>query len=109
MAFENVNQRTIKAFAVGENSGHEFSRVIALEPGGLICFNTISGAMRLAKSIATEAGNQVPNFSDFGLGAAKFTRAIGKLSLDLSDESSFVFAQGTTENVGTAGRQAGEG
>src|SRR5581483_7132722 len=36
MAFEDVDQRTIKAFAVGKNGRHEFSGVMQFEPAGLI-------------------------------------------------------------------------
>ena len=109
MAFKNINQRIIKPFAIGEDGGHKLGGIIALEPGGLIGFNTVSRAMRFAKGIAAEAGDQVPDFGDFRFGAASFAGALGELGLDLSNERGFIFAQSATENISASGRQAGKG
>src|SRR5262245_26609486 len=67
VAFQDVYERSIKAFAVGEDGGHEFGWVILLEPGGLVSFNAISRAVSLAKRVTAEAGDEVPNFGDVGL------------------------------------------
>jgi len=109
MTFEDVNKRIIKPFAVRKDSRHEFSGVIKFEPGGLVRFNAISSAMGFAKGIAAEAGDEVPDFGDFGFRAAEFACAIGELSLDLSDEVGFIFAQGAAENIGASGRKPGKG
>ena len=55
MTFEDVNQRMVKAFAVGQHAGHEFGRVITLEPRRLIRLNAVGGAVRLAEGVAGEA------------------------------------------------------
>src|SRR6266568_2202500 len=83
MAFKNVDERIVKAFAVGEDGGHEFGRIIQLEPGGLIGLDAISSAVRFAKGIAAEAHDKAPNFGNFGFGAAQFAGALGELDLNL--------------------------
>ena len=109
MTFEDIDERIIKAFAVCEDSCHEFDRIITFEPGGLVGFNAVSSAMGLAKGIAAETGNEIPNFGDFEFGATVLACAIGELGLDLSDKVSFIFAQSTAKNIGASGRQAGKG
>jgi len=109
MAFKDIDQRGIKAFAVGQDGGHKFGWVMEFEPGGLIGLDAISGAVGFAKSVAAEAGDEFPDFGDFGFGAAQFAGALGELVLDLGDDIGFIFAEGTAEDVGAAGGQAGKG
>src|SRR5436305_1053290 len=97
MAFENINQRIIKPLAVGENGGHELGGIITFEPGGLISFYTISGAMRFAKGIAAKTGDQIPNLGNFSFGASTFAGAISKLGLDFPNNGRFFFAQGASK------------
>src|SRR5205809_192911 len=49
VAFQNINQRSVKAFAVGENGSHKFGGVVMLEPCGLVGLNAVSRAVSLAK------------------------------------------------------------
>ena len=53
MAFEDIDQRMIKAFAVGEHARHEFGGIISLQPGGLIRLDAISSAVRFAEGITS--------------------------------------------------------
>ena len=109
MAFEHIDQRMIKAFAVGEHGGHELGGVMELEPGGLIGLDAVGGAVRFAKGVAAETGDQVPDLGDLGLGAAAPARAVGELGLDLGDDVGLLLAQRAPQDVGPPGRQAGEG
>jgi hypothetical protein len=108
MAFEDINERVIKAFAVGEHGGHEFSGIITLDPGGLIGLDAISRAVRFAKGIALETGHQGPDFSDFAFRPASRAGAGGEFVLNFGDDIGLVLGQRASEDVGAAGRQAGE-
>src|ERR1700722_4216027 len=65
MTFQDIDQRMIKAFAVGQNSRHEFGGVMEFQPRGLIRLDTISGAVCLAKGVARETSHQFPHFNNF--------------------------------------------
>ena len=109
MTFEDIDERGIEAFAVSEDGGHKMSGVMKLEPGRLVGLDAVGSAVGFAKGVAAETVDQLPDFGDFGFGAAELTSAVGELGLDLSDNVGFVFAEGAAEDVGAARRQTGEG
>jgi hypothetical protein len=51
MAFEDIDEGIIKAFAIGKHGGHEIGRVVMLEERCLIRLHAVSGGMRPAKGI----------------------------------------------------------
>src|SRR5207237_601635 len=108
MAFQDINQWSVKTFAVGEDGSHKFGGVVMLEPRGLISFNAVSRAVSLAKRVAAEPGDEIPHFGDVVFSTATLAGALGELDLDLGDEVDFVFAQGAAEDVRAAWGQAGE-
>ena len=108
MGFEDIDQRIVEAFAIGEDGGHKLGGVIELEPGGLIGFNAVSSAVGFTESIAFEAGDEFPNFGDFAFSVSASAGAVGEFDLDFSDEVGFAFGEGATEDVSAARRQAGE-
>ena len=83
MTFEDIDQRMIKAFAIGKHRRHEFDRVIFFEPRRLIRLHSIRGAVRLAKSVTGKTARQSPDFLDVFLGMAPLSglenRALGTL------------------------------
>ena len=57
MALQHINQRIIKALPIREHRGHELGRKIVFQPGGLISFHSVSGAMRFAERITGKASD----------------------------------------------------
>ena len=108
MAFQDVDQRIVEAFAVGEDGSHEFGGIIEFEPGGLVSLDAVGGAMGFAKGVTMEACDQFPDCGDFEFGAAEFAGAVGEFGLDLSNDVDFAFAQSAAEDIGAAGGQSGK-
>ncbi len=65
MALEDVDEGSVKAFAIGEDGGHEFGGVVAFEPGGFVGFHAVGGAVGFAEGVAGEAGDEVPDLGNF--------------------------------------------
>src|SRR5438067_2131996 len=99
MAFQNINQRAVKAFAVSENSRHEFRRVMQLKPGGLVRLNAIGRAVSLAKSVSAETGNQVPDFDNLRFRSPQLVGAIGKFGLDLFNQLDLLLGQRAAQDI----------
>lgn len=108
MAFEDVNQRIVEPFAVGEDAGHESSRIIPFEPGSLVGFDAVSGAMSLAESVTAETGDQSPNFLDLVRRMPADAGGRGKFAANGFDFLPFLFHEGAAEDVSATGSQAGE-
>src|SRR4051812_40481595 len=109
MAFKDIDQRIVKTFSIGQDCCHELRWKMEFEPRSLVSFDAISGAVRLAKGVASKPGNEFPDFGNFRFGAAKFTGAIAKFVLDLGDQLEFVLAEGAPKDIGSARRQPGKG
>ncbi len=109
VTFQDIDQRTIKAFAVGEHRRHKFSGIMQLEPRGLIGLDAVRRAVRFTERVATKTRHQFPNFGDVALGSAAPPGAVGKLDLDARYDFGFIFAQGAPENIRAPGGQPGEG
>src|SRR6266550_8895270 len=109
MAFEDIDQRMIKAFAVRQHRGHELGWKITLEPRGLIRLDAVSGAVRFAKRVSGKAGNQFPHFNNLLRRVAARPRRREKLAADFLDNSALLFVERAAQYVGAARRQTGEG
>src|SRR5262245_23595289 len=108
MAFEDINKRMIKAFSIGENARHELRRIVTLQPGRLIRFDPVRGAVSLAKSIAIKTADQMPYFANFFIGVTSRGRTGCKLFRDLLDNGPLLFDQRAAQNVRATWIQARE-
>ena len=71
--------------------------------------NAVSGAMSFAEGVAGEAADQFPNLLDQGGIVAAGASGLKKLAADGGDHLPLELDQGTTQRVGTAHRESGEG
>src|SRR5262245_8980395 len=99
MAFEDINQRMVKAFAVGQHARHEFGGIIALQPRGLIRLHAIRRAVGFAESVAVEAGDEFPYFANLLLTVAARLRTLRKLLPDLLNDAPVLFGERTPQHV----------
>ena len=61
VTFEDIDEWMVKAFPIRQHGGHELGGKVSFEPGRLIRFNTVGGAVRLAKSVAGESCDEFPH------------------------------------------------
>src|SRR3989442_15368031 len=108
MAFEDIDQRMIKAFAVRQHRCHELGGKVTLEPRGLIRLDAVSGAVRFAERVSGKAGDQFPHFNYLLRRMAVRPRRREKLAPDLLNDSALLFVERAAQYVGAAGRQAGK-
>lgn len=108
-AFQDINQGLIEPLAVGQHCRHELRRVAAFEPRGLIRLDTVSGGMRLAKSVAGKARDQAPYFRDLFGRVTTRHRSSHELFVNFLDHRALLFVQRAAQHVGPPRWQAGKG
>ena len=92
----------IKPLTLCENRGHEFSREIVFHPGGLIGLDSISRAVRFAKSIPVEPTDQYPHFLNLFFRMPTLDCGLNEFTPDSFDCLLLPFIQGTPQHISTS-------
>src|SRR2546423_8040780 len=109
MTFQHINQRMIKAFSIREDRGHEFDRVIALEPRALIGLDAISRGMRFAKSVTRKTAHQLPDLDNFVIRMSARPGTGHELAPNFLDHGLLLFAPNAPPHIGATGGQTAKG
>src|ERR1700692_2382059 len=102
-ALDRINKLAVEALSVGQDGGKELGGMVTLEPGCLVGFDAVGGAVSSAKCVSLETTDQLPYGLDFIGCPARCLGGCDKLTPDLDYALLLALDQCSAQDVGASG------